>query len=64
MYIYVYIYIYIYIYIYTYVYLSDLSINLLRAGAKSPMRRGFFNNIAAHLLPALSFLDGLYNLIL
>ena len=35
--------------------------NILRAGNKSPMEKGFFKNSAGDLLPALRFLGGLYN---
>ena len=35
--------------------------NILHAGDKSPLQRGFFANSADYLLPALGFLDGLYN---
>ena len=35
--------------------------NILRAGDKSTLQRGFFANSADDLLPALGFRDGLYN---
>ena len=35
--------------------------NILCVGDKSPIQRGFFNNSAGNLLPALSFLGELYN---
>ena len=35
--------------------------NILRAGDKSPVQRGFFTNSAGDLLPALGFLGGPYN---
>ena len=35
--------------------------NILRAGDKSLMQRDFFKNSAGDLLPAIRFLDGLYN---
>ena len=35
--------------------------NILRAGDKSPVQRGFFTNSAGDLLPALGFLGGLHN---
>ena len=41
--------------------LAGLSMNILCAGDKSPMQRGFFKNNAGDLLPALRFLGGLYN---
>ena len=41
--------------------LSGLSMNILRAGDKSPVQRGFFTNSAGDLLPALEFLGLLYN---
>ena len=57
-----YIYTYIYIYIYnTYIYISGLSINILHAGDKLPVERGFFTNSMVDLLPALGFLGGIYN---
>ena len=37
------------------------SIDILHMGNKYPMQRGFFKNSAGNLLPALRFLDGLYN---
>ena len=40
---------------------SGLSMNILRAGDKSPVQRGFFTNSAGDLLPALGFLGGLHN---
>ena len=41
--------------------LAGLSMNILCAGDKLPMQRGFFKNNAGNLLPALRFLGGLYN---
>ena len=38
-----------------------LSINILCAGDKSPVQRGFFTNSVGDLLPALGFLGGFYN---
>ena len=35
--------------------------NILCAGDKSPVQRGFSKNDAGDLLPALRFLGGLYN---
>ena len=35
--------------------------NILQAGDKSPVQRGFFTNSAGGLLPALGSLGGLYN---
>ena len=35
--------------------------NILHAGDKSPMQRGFLTNSAGDLFPALGFLGGLYN---
>ena len=35
--------------------------NILRAGDKSPVQRGFFTNNSGDLLPTLEFLGGLYN---
>ena len=35
--------------------------NILRAGDKLPMQRGFFTNSAEDLLLVLGFLGGLYN---
>ena len=35
--------------------------NILLAGDKSPVHRGFFTNSAGDLLPALEFLGWLYN---
>ena len=35
--------------------------NILCAGDKSPMQRGFFKNDAGYSLPALWFLGRLYN---
>ena len=40
---------------------SGLAINILRVGDKSPMQGGFFENNMGNLLPALRFLDELYN---
>ena len=40
---------------------SGLWINILCAGHKSLVQECFFKNSAADLLPALRFLDGLYN---
>ena len=40
---------------------TGLLMNILRAGNKSPMQRGFFTNSAGDLLPALGFLGGLYD---
>ena len=40
---------------------SGLSMNILRMGDILPVQRGFFNNSAGDLLPALSFLGELYN---
>ena len=40
---------------------SDLSMNILREGDKSPAQRGFFKISAGDLLPALRFLGGLCN---
>ena len=40
---------------------SGLSMNILRAGDKSPVQRGFFKNSAGDLLPAIRFLAGLCN---
>ena len=40
---------------------AGLSMNILRAGDKSPVQKGFFNNRAGDLLHALSFPGGLYN---
>ena len=37
------------------------SMNILCAGDKSPVQRGFFKNGAGDLLPAARFLGGLYN---
>ena len=39
---------------------SGLSMNILRAGDKSPIQRRFFTNSAGNLLPALEFLGRLY----
>ena len=41
--------------------LTGLPMNILRAGDKSPVQRGFFKNNADDLLPTLRFLGGLYN---
>ena len=41
--------------------LAGLSMNILYAGDKSPMQRGFFQNNAGDLLSAVRFLGGLYN---
>ena len=38
-----------------------LSINILHAGNKSPVQRGFFANSMGDLLPTLGFLGELYN---
>ena len=35
--------------------------NVLHMGDKSPMQKGFFENSTGDLLPALTFLGGLYN---
>ena len=35
--------------------------NILCAGDKLPVQRGFFTNSVGDLLPALDFLDGLHN---
>ena len=35
--------------------------NILSAGDKSPVQRGFFTNSVGDLLPALGSLSGLYN---
>ena len=43
---------------------SDLSVNILWAGNKSPIKRGFFKNSAGNKLPALRFLGGLYNFVI
>ena len=40
---------------------SDLSINILRAGDKLPMRRCFFTNSTGDLLAAIGLPGGLYN---
>ena len=40
---------------------SGLSMNMLCMGNKLPVQRGFFTNSTGNLLPALGFLDGLYN---
>ena len=40
---------------------TGVSMNILRAGNKSPVQRGSFTNSAVDLLPALDFLGGLYN---
>ena len=40
---------------------SGLSENILCAGDKLPVQRGFFKNGAGHLLPTLRFLGRLYN---
>ena len=42
-------------------YCSGLSMNILHAGDKSPIQRGFFTNSTGNLLPTLGFLGGLYN---
>ena len=44
-----------------YVASTGLSMNILHAGEKSPMQRGFLTNSAGDLFPALGFLGGLYN---
>ena len=41
--------------------ISGVSMNILRAGNKSPVQRGLFRNSAGDLLPTLDFLGGLYN---
>ena len=38
-----------------------LSMNILDAGNKFPVQRGFFTNSTGNLLPVLGFLGGLYN---
>ena len=40
---------------------SNLSMNILHAGNKSHMQRGFFTSSVGNLLPVLGFLGGLYN---
>ena len=40
---------------------TGLSMNIWRAGDKSPVQRGFLINNVDDLLPALRFLSGLYN---
>ena len=40
---------------------TGLSMNILHAGDKSPMQRGFLTNSAGDLFPALGFLGRLYN---
>ena len=35
--------------------------NILYTDNKSPLQKGIFNNSMGNLLPALSFLGGLYN---
>ena len=40
---------------------SGLSVNILHAGDKSPVQRGFFTNSMSDLLPTLRFLGELYN---
>ena len=40
---------------------SGLSMNILRAGDKPPLQRGFFKNSAGDLLPAQRLPGGLYN---
>ena len=40
---------------------TGLSMNILHAGNKSPMQRGFFTNSVGDLLPTLGFLGGLFN---
>ena len=40
---------------------KGLSMNILHAGNRSPVQRGFFKNGAGNLLLALRFLDRLYN---
>ena len=40
---------------------TGLSMNILYAGDKLPVQRGFFTNSAGDLLSALGFLGGLYN---
>ena len=40
---------------------SGLSMNILRAGDKSPVQKDFFTNSAGDVLPVLGFLGGLYN---
>ena len=41
--------------------LTDLSMNTLHAGNKSPVQRDFFTNSTGDLLPTLGFLGWLYN---
>ena len=43
------------------IYDTCLSMNILSAGDKLPVQRGFFANNTGDLLPALGFLGGLYN---
>ena len=40
---------------------TGLLTNILCAGNKSPLQRGFFTNSAGDLLPTIAFLGGLYN---
>ena len=40
---------------------TGLSMNILCAGDKSPVQRGFFTTSADDLLATLGFLGGLYN---
>ena len=40
---------------------TNLSMNNMGAGNKSPVQRGFFKNSAGDLLPASRFLGRLYN---
>ena len=40
---------------------TGLSMNILRAGDKSPVQKRFFENSGGDVLPALRFLGGLYN---
>ena len=40
---------------------NELLMNILHAGDKSPVQRGFLTNSMGDLLPALGFLGGLYN---
>ena len=40
---------------------SGLSMNILRAGDKSPVQKGFLTNSAGDVLPVLGSLGGLYN---
>ena len=40
---------------------TGLSVNILHAGYKTPVQRGFFTNSVSDLPPTLGFLCGLYN---